>query len=391
MYRTGDCGEIACRRRTGVHRASGQQVKIRGFRIELGEIEAVLVGHGSVREVGSARESRRKRREAFSGLCDFARGSAGATVSELRSYLREKLPEYMIPSALIVLDEMPLTPSGKVDRRALPRFDAARAALGKEYVAPRNASEEILTGIWSEVLGVEQVGIHDNFFELGGDSIRSIQVISKAEDRGLKFSIQQLFEQATVAQLVERVSLTRDDDCQSFGSRVSTAPFSLLTPADRERIPPGIVDAYPLTRLQAGMIFHSEFSPEGAVYHDIFSYELRAPLDEGAMRETLAELLRRHAALRTGFAFSGYSEPLQLVHEALEFPLVVSDISDLGAAEQDELLQRLVEAGEADSLRLGHAAADAHAPAPAQRRLVSDDDELSSRGAGRLEPGDTAD
>src|SRR5207244_2101848 len=142
-----------------------EQVKLRGFRIELGEIEAVLGEHQGVAEVAAvAREQR---------LVAYVVGTAEA--DELRRQAAERLPEYMVPTAYVRLEARPLTPNGKLDRKALPEPDESRPELGQEYTAPRDAVEARLAGLWGEVLRVERVGIHDNFFELGGDSLSSMR------------------------------------------------------------------------------------------------------------------------------------------------------------------------------------------------------------------------
>jgi amino acid adenylation domain-containing protein/non-ribosomal peptide synthase protein (TIGR01720 family) len=198
LYKTGDLGR---RLSTGDIEYLGridQQVKVRGLRIELGEIESVLGTHPLVREsVVVARDERpgEKRLVAYV-VTSQQQGAAG---NELRGYLKERLPEYMIPASIVEMGELPLTPNGKIDRKALPEPDRARPGI--DYLAPRNSVEQVLVEIWSQVLGVERIGIHDNFFELGGDSILSILVVSRASNAGLRVTVQQIFHQQTIAEL----------------------------------------------------------------------------------------------------------------------------------------------------------------------------------------------
>jgi amino acid adenylation domain-containing protein/non-ribosomal peptide synthase protein (TIGR01720 family) len=175
-----------------------RQVKIRGFRVELGEIEAALAQHPSIRE---AAVLARADRDGEHRLVAYLVASQAPSVGELRAFLANELPEHMIPSAFVPLAALPLTPNGKVDREALPAPDGARPILEVAFAAPHTESQRILAAIWSELLGIEQVGIHDNFFELGGDSILSIQVIARARQRGLTISPRQIFEHQTVASL----------------------------------------------------------------------------------------------------------------------------------------------------------------------------------------------
>ena len=154
------------------------QVKIRGYRIELGEIESVLGQHPAIQEaVVLAREDSpgERRLVAYSVAMEGDAPSA----RDLRGFLQHKLPEFMVPSVFIFLDALPLTPNGKLDRKALPVPDQTRAELEAAYVPPRNALEESLVNLWSEVLRIERIGVHDNFFELGGHSLLATQVISR--------------------------------------------------------------------------------------------------------------------------------------------------------------------------------------------------------------------
>jgi amino acid adenylation domain-containing protein/non-ribosomal peptide synthase protein (TIGR01720 family) len=175
------------------------QVKIRGFRIELGEIEAILSQHPQVQTaVAIVREDTPGDKRLVAYI--VAPAEATPATNELRQYLKAKLPEYMVPSAFVILEALPITPNGKVDRRALP-IPESRSGIEVKLVAPRTPEEKTLTQIWTQVLGVEQIGIHDNFFELGGDSILSIQIITKARQAGLELSVKQLFTNQTIAQL----------------------------------------------------------------------------------------------------------------------------------------------------------------------------------------------
>jgi amino acid adenylation domain-containing protein/non-ribosomal peptide synthase protein (TIGR01720 family) len=338
LYRTGDRVRYLPGGNLEFIGRADKQVKVRGFRLELGEIETVLSEHDAVREVAVvAREDEPGEKRLVAYL--VADEENAPTVSELRRYMLEKLPEYMVPAVYVRLSEMPLTPNGKINRSELPVPEQTRPELTESFTAPRTRTERLLADVWSEVLHVEQVGIHDNFFDLGGDSILSIQVVSRAqEEHALSFSIQQLFQNPTVHELAE--SLINEQT----SARGRIEPFSLISREDRERLPSEVEDAYPLTMLQAGMIFHSEYSPETSVYHDIFSYELRAPLDVEAMRAAMREMMRRHAALRTSFDLAGYSEPLQLAHREIEPVIEFADLAGLDEAGQQEALEAVVAA-----------------------------------------------
>ena len=208
LYRTGDlCRHLA----DGAIEYLGRldhQVKIRGFRIELGEIEAVIAQHPNVKEVVVvAREETpgNKRLVAYVG----ATGTAPA-VGELRSHLKERLPDYMVPAAFVFLEKFPLTANGKVDRKALPAPETARVETAATYEAPRTATEIALAAIWCDVLRLPQVGRHDNFFELGGHSLLALRILARAREIvGVEVTLRTLFEQPTVAGLAKQVEIVR--------------------------------------------------------------------------------------------------------------------------------------------------------------------------------------
>jgi len=201
IYRTGDMGRLLPDGSIGFIGRKDFQVKIRGFRIEMGEIEAVLGQHPAVQEnVVIAREDTPGDKHLVAYL--VADQQSVPSISELRSFLSEKLPDYMVPSAFVMLDALPLTPNGKLDRRALPAPDQSRPDLEGAFVAPRSPVEELLVRIWRKVLGLEQVGIYDNFFELGGHSLLATQVMSRVLNAfQTEIPLRALFEKPTIGEL----------------------------------------------------------------------------------------------------------------------------------------------------------------------------------------------
>ncbi|NKE63606.1 AMP-binding protein, partial [Lentzea sp. PSKA42] len=226
LYRTGDRARW---RADGTIEFLGrvdEQVKIRGYRVEPGEVEVVIGDHPDVRDVVVvARDGGPhggKRLVAYV----VAEGEFSATV--LRAWLRERVPDYLVPSVFVALDRLPLTPNGKVDRRGLP--DPEPETVGEAYVAPRTAVEETLAAVWSGVLGVERVGVHDNFFELGGDSILSLQIVARARAAGLGIDVADVFAHQSVAELAPVV---RDAPAATLAEQgVVTGPVP-LTPIQR--------------------------------------------------------------------------------------------------------------------------------------------------------------
>ena len=339
LYRTGDLARYRADGQIEYLGRLDQQIKLRGYRIELGEIEAVLRQHPGVRETvvdvrhaGSVVEGKRlvayivqnKQPNSESAVVDSS--SDEDLVAALRTFLQARLPEYMLPSAFVLLTHLPLTANGKIDRQALPEPQHQTV-----FAAPRTADEEILAAIWMQVLGVPRVGLDDNYFALGGDSIRSIQVVALAQARNLHFSLDQMFRHPTIRTLAADIkSATLTDQALP-----SIPPFSLVIEADRGRLPTDLEDAYPMTQLQGGMVFHNEYNPGSAIYHDIFSYYLKIPVQIELLRIAALELMKRHPALRTTFDVTHFSEPLQLVHREGTELLSVEDVSQLSETEQE--------------------------------------------------------
>jgi acyl carrier protein len=203
LYRTGDLARYLPNGEIEFLGRIDHQIKIRGFRVELGEVESVLGQHPSVREtVVTAFEEGTREKELVAYV--ISKQEPAATAHELRRFLKEKLPGYMVPSAFVFLDSLPLTPNGKVDRGALPARDRNRAALRQSYVAARTPIEEKLAKIWGEVLRLEHVSIYDNFFDLGGHSLKATQVMSQLREVfHAEMPLRNLFEHPTVAGLAE--------------------------------------------------------------------------------------------------------------------------------------------------------------------------------------------
>jgi len=336
LYKTGDLARHLSKGDLEYLGRIDHQVKIRGFRIELGEIEAALYEQPAVKDaVVVVRDSGPGEKQLVAYLVSDQEQSS--SVNEIRTLLKRKLPEYMVPAAFVMLERLPLTENGKVDRRALPAPGEMRPDLEVAFVPPRTFVEEVLADAWAEVLGLNQVGVDDNFFELGGDSIRSIQVLTKTQKRGVSFSLQQLFEYQTVRQLAQQLTA---NDFASDQTPPQRQPFASLSDEDRAKLPKDVEDAYPLTLLQAGMLFHSNYDLAADMYHNIGTYHLKAPLDIEILYETVRQLLARHPVLRTSFDLASFSEPLQLVHRDVAVPLEVDDISHLSPDEQEKALAR---------------------------------------------------
>ena len=284
-------------------------------------------------------------------VCYFVAESGTRPEPEkLREALRVKLPEYMVPGHYIALDSLPLTTNGKLDKRALPQPGKERSQSRPAFVAPVSPVEQVLAKIWSEVLGLEQVGRNDNYFTLGGDSIRSVRVVALARKRGIKITLQSLFQHQILHELASHA-----DVCKQELAHTPAATFSLVTESDRPKLPSGLEDAYPLSMLQAGMLYHLELETAAAMYHNISSFHIKAQFAAEPFQNAVAEVIERHPIFRTSFDLSSYSEALQLVHKSAESKVEVQDLRGLEFDQQQDVIQQYVEIQKGQPLDLAQA------------------------------------
>jgi amino acid adenylation domain-containing protein len=327
LYRSGDLvrwladGELAFEGRRD------EQVKIRGFRIELGEIESVLRSVDGVREAVAVARNDGPQGEKRLVAYVVSSAESASLITTCREAAQSRLPDYMIPSAFVVVDALPLTANGKVDRKALPAPEASEAVA---YRAPRNAIEQALCDVWQEVLRREQVGIADNFFSLGGDSILSIRIVSLLKARGLQIAIKDIFQHQTIEQLAPSV-------VSETSVEETLEPFALLTADERQLFDDEVEDAYPLSALQAGMVFHTQLEQFSGIYHDIMADHVRCRWDREAFEQALVLCIAEHPILRSGFRLDG-ERPLQFVRRQGGVPLQVEDLRSMPEAEQDAYL-----------------------------------------------------
>jgi amino acid adenylation domain-containing protein len=290
------------------------QAKVRGYRIELGEVEAALRHHAMVREAVLMVYETGTGEKRLAAYVQPER-EANLTGAELREHLKETLPEYMVPSTFIMVDQFPLTPSGKINRRALPRPEQARLDEDRAYLAPRTPTEEMLAGLWAETLGVERVGVMDNFFELGGHSLVATRLMSRVREAfNVELPLRQLFLAPTVAGLSQSLETEMLDGHQGV--------FRPLLPLAREA-----EDVLPLSFAQQRMWFLNQLEPESATYNISSTIRLKGQLDIAALEESFNEIVRRHEALRTTFAHVN-GEPAQMIAPPATFLLQVVDLSN---------------------------------------------------------------
>ncbi len=322
LYRTGDIGR---------HRADGtieflgrrdHQVKVRGYRIELGEIEAALAQQPGVEDqVVVVREAQPGKAHVVA----YVVGEAGRQPEQLRRALRERLPEYMVPSLVVSLEALPLTPNGKVDRKALPAPEGG--GEGAVYVPLQTLTEELLAGIWGEVLGRPRVSRSDNFFDLGGHSLLATQIMSRVRNIfQLALPLRTVFDCPTIVEFARVIESARRKECDA-----SVAP---LVRVGRTQCPP-------LSFAQERLWLLDQLEPESSAYNLSTAVRLRGTLNITGLRYSLQALVKRHEALRTSFVLEN-NLPVQVIAEDIPNILTEADLSGGPLEARDMEVRRIV-------------------------------------------------
>jgi amino acid adenylation domain-containing protein len=347
LYRTGD---VVRWRRDGelefIGRVDGQ-VKVRGYRIEVGEVEAALLTGAGISETGvreaavvAVDDGRGGRRLLAYVVADEA-AMVAPTATHLREALRGRLPEYMVPSAIVLLDALPLTPNGKVDRRALAQSGRDVEIIGgNDYEVPRGEVEELVAGVFAQVLRRERIGRADNFFESGGHSLLATQAVSRLRDVcGVEVALRSLFEHPTVEGLAGEVeaALRRAGD-----GAESVPPLVAVNRAGE----------VPLSFAQQRLWFLDQLEPNSSFYNVPTAVRLSGEVDVEALGRALSEVVRRHEALRTTFP-SVEGRPVQRIEEARPLELPVVDLRSMREQEREVEARRLVEEEAARPFDLG--------------------------------------
>jgi amino acid adenylation domain-containing protein len=320
LYRTGDRGRYLPDGNIEFIGRIDNQVKLRGYRIELGEIEAVLTKHPTVKDcvVVALSDLKDETRKTESGIgkpgkelvAYIVSDDDQLKISELRNFLKQKLPEYMIPSAFVVMEALPLMPNGKVDRNTLPPPDGARLSLTGEFVSPRTEIEELIAQTWREVLKIENVGIYDNFFELGGHSLLATQIVARLQEAFNKdIPLRVLFDAPTIAELAQELeTIIRD------GPAPQLPP---IVPVPRD-------GPLPLSMNQEHLWHLDRMMPGTHFFNMPYVYQLSGELNVETLEKALREVVRRHEALRTVFAEID-GRPVQIVKGRVDFQLQTLD------------------------------------------------------------------
>jgi amino acid adenylation domain-containing protein/non-ribosomal peptide synthase protein (TIGR01720 family) len=278
LYKTGDLVRYSPEGNIEFFGRSDHQVKVRGFRIELGEIESAIQKHSAIREAVVILNEGKFGDKRIIGYY-VNETDQDISPNDLRSYLKDKLPEYMVPACFIVLERIPLTSNGKLDRKMLPEPDHSRPELENVFRAPKTEIEKALAEIWNELLQLDEVGVDDNFFELGGDSILVIQVIARANEKGMSLSPRQFFENPTIGGLA-----------------------GVINKGETEQADQGVLEGYiPLTPIQQW--FFEQDLPNPNFWNQSVLLEVLVPLDPITLKNMVTKLLEQHDALRMKYEF----------------------------------------------------------------------------------------
>ncbi|HEU4509188.1 MAG TPA: amino acid adenylation domain-containing protein [Pyrinomonadaceae bacterium] len=321
VYKTGDLGRLLDDGNIELLGRKDQQVKIRGVRIELDELNSVIRSFAGVKEVAVI-----DRKDTIGGnfLCAYVVGNGDLKLDDLRTYLQERLPSAMVPSAFVVMEKLPRTLSGKIDRRALPQLKERTGRA--EYVAPGTATEQMVAEIWADLLGLPKISLHDNFFELGGHSLLATRVMVRVRKAtGVELPLRALFENPTVAKLAAYIDSSAPESTDSL-------PPIVPVPRDRE---------LPLSFSQQRLWFLEQLKPGDPLYHSFQALLISGPLDISALELSLNEIIRRHEVLHTVFDTVA-GRPVQRVAPVTPMSLRTMDLSHVPQGERSSTLKQLV-------------------------------------------------
>jgi amino acid adenylation domain-containing protein len=358
LYRSGDLVKLSDKREMEYFGRIDHQVKIRGFRVELGEIEAQLLKHDAVKETVVIAKTRESVGEGALDvadaegderyLCAYIVCDNPLTVSELREYLSGKLPGYMIPAYFIPLDKIPLTPNGKVDRKALPGFSEIGESL-EDDAAPIDETEKKLAEIWKQILGLETVGINIDFFNAGGDSIKAIRLINSInKELSSHLAIPDLYLSGTIKKLADKIerdkSVYTNDELEGALKEIEALKNRIMENNAYNEWPGDIEDLYPMSDIEKGMVFYTLKNPDIPLYHDQLVYQVKIDdFDPGIFKKAFIQLVEKHSILRTAFFLNDNEESIQIVYKKIPHDIAHDDISGMEKDEQEAFLRAFLE------------------------------------------------
>jgi amino acid adenylation domain-containing protein len=332
IYKTGDLARFLPDGNVEFYGRMDHQVKIRGLRIELGEIEARLLGHDAITH--ALVMDRNDADDLY--LCAYLTADREIPAGEIKEYLNQSLPEYMVPNYYIFLDEFPLTVSGKVNRNALPAPDVMGFAGIAEYAAPQSDIQKKLVGLWAEVLGLpqEQIGIDHNFFEIGGHSLKSVMLIARIhKDLDVKLPLGELFSRPTVRELADYIGTCEKDKYAAI-QPVASKEFYMVSPVQRR--------LYVLHQMEEG----------NTHYNMPVLARLTGDVDRERIQKAFEKLIQRHESVRTSYGLN-LGEPVQFIHDSVDFSIEYSEQADVAVEELTGAFIRPYDLSRAPLFRVG--------------------------------------
>ena len=328
LYKTGDIGRYRGDGRIEYMGREDEQVKVRGNRVEMGEIEEAVREIEGVREAVVVMREEGGEQRLIGYVVEEERGEGGEREREIRRRIKQKLPEYMVPAVIVMLDELPLLPNGKLNRQALMNYDGLRSRPKSEYAAPNNPTEEIMESIWMDILQIDRLDINDNFFEVGGHSLSAMQLITRVRQVfQVEIPIRSLFDAPTLAQLSQKVEEAR--------GAINTLQTMPIERASRD-------EELPLSFAQQRLWFLDRLEPDTSVYNLPTAIRLEGGLDVAAMQQSFNQIMRRHEVLRTRFA-EVEGRPVQVIHTSYDLSLPVIDLSTIAENAREAEMRRLAE------------------------------------------------
>ena len=328
MYRTGDVARYLPDGNIEFLGRKDHQIKLRGYRIELGEIETAIGKYSNIKDsVVIAREDKPGDKKLVAYI--VPENKAEIDLNNLREFLLTQLPDYMVPSAIMILDELPLTPNGKVDRKALPvpGEDLFKEAVAVDYVAPRNQVEEVIAKIWSDVLHIDVIGIYNNFFLLGGHSLLATQVVSRIKKHlGVEIPLRSIFENPTIAGLAKAV------EKEKLAQRGIKLPEIRKIPREGK---------LPLSFAQQRLWFLEQLEPGTPFYNIPETYRISGDLNTDALEKAINKVIERHETLRTSF-HSENGVPYVVIEPELKFDLNIVELTGLNGVERENRIKEII-------------------------------------------------
>ncbi len=330
LYRSGDLGYWT---RNGQLFYAGRkdfQVKIRGFRIELGEIQQTLLEIQTITQACVIAYN-----NALIAYIVTDTDREQFDQKTLLATLKQKLPNYMLPSEFILLDRLPLTANGKVDTKSLPKAGTVKPLHDRSIIPPQNKREKVLLSVWQHILKREDISTDDSFFDIGGDSLLSVKMQASLLHEGYGFKLQALFKAVSIKELAHLLHPVDKQASQTID------PFALVNKQDKEKLKfKNLEDAYPAAQQQLALLYHSEQDSDLAMYQEVLGLTINLSLDEQSVKETIHSIVSRHEIFRTAFDLANFSEPLQLVYAQAKIPIKFFDISSKPTAEQQTYLDK---------------------------------------------------